>query len=131
MLAEVLGAQVRQLILTLDVVDAELALHQVLHEKITPQRDMLCTRNVGKVAGDVQRRHVTDIQWTLPKLLSKPSSNIMLEQNTASPFIDRAAPTSSASIVDCAVSSCNLTLKMIGALASVTMYDGVDLAWPH
>ena len=41
MLAMVLGAQVRQLILALDVVDADLALHQFLHEKIIPQRDML------------------------------------------------------------------------------------------
>ena len=35
---------------------------------------------------------------------------------------------SSASIVDCAASSCGPTLKMIGALVSVTMYNGVDLA---
>ena len=40
-LAMVLGAQVRQLTLALDVVDADLALHQLLHEKIMPQRDML------------------------------------------------------------------------------------------
>ena len=37
-LAIVLGAQVRQLTLALDVVDADLALHQFLHEKVTPQR---------------------------------------------------------------------------------------------
>ena len=35
-LAKVLGAQVRQLTLVLDVVDADLALHQFLHEKIIP-----------------------------------------------------------------------------------------------
>ena len=41
-LAMVLGAQkVRQLTLALVVVDADLALHQFLHEKIIPQRDML------------------------------------------------------------------------------------------
>ena len=55
MLASVLGAQVCQLILTLDVVDAGLALlHKFLHEKL-PQRDVLCTRTVGAVAGDVKR----------------------------------------------------------------------------
>ena len=41
-LAKVFGAQVCQLILALDVVDADFALlHQFLHEKIIPQRDML------------------------------------------------------------------------------------------
>ena len=50
MLDMVLGAQVCQLILAVDVVDADLALHQFLHEKIKPQRDMLCARNVGTVA---------------------------------------------------------------------------------
>ena len=59
---------------------------------------------------------------TLPKLSSKPSSNIMLEQNTAF-FVARAA----ASIVDCAVSPCNPTFKLIGALANITIYDDVDL----
>ena len=40
-LAMVLGAQVYQLTLALDVVDADLALHQFLYEKLIPQRDML------------------------------------------------------------------------------------------
>ena len=62
MLAMVLGAQVRQLTLALDVVDADLALYQFLHEKIIPQPDMLCARNVGTVAGDVQRRRIIDMQ---------------------------------------------------------------------
>ena len=53
-LAKVLRAQVRQLILALDVVDVDLALlRQFLHKKI-PQRDVLCARTVGTVAGDVQ-----------------------------------------------------------------------------
>ena len=61
-LAKVLGTQVCQLVLTLDVVDADLALFQLLHEKI-PQRDVLCARTVGAVTGDVQcRRVVVDIQ---------------------------------------------------------------------
>ena len=58
---------------------------------------------------------------TLPKLLSKPSFDIILEQNTAS------FATSSASIVDCAAGPCSPTLKMIMALASTMMYDDVDL----
>ena len=62
-LAKVLGAEVCQLILALDVVDANLALlHQFLHEKI-PQRDVLCARTVvGAVAGDVQYRRIVHIQ---------------------------------------------------------------------
>ena len=50
----------------------------------------------------------------------------MLEQNTAFSIV-RATATSSASIVDCAVSSCSPTLKLIGALVSITMHDDVDL----
>ena len=54
-LAKVLGAQVCQLILAVDVVDADLALlHLFLHEK-TPQRDVLCAGTIGMVARDVQR----------------------------------------------------------------------------
>ena len=66
--AKVLGAQVHQLNLGLDVVDANLALlHQLLHEKI-PQRDVLSARTIGAVADDMHRRRVVDVQRTLPKL---------------------------------------------------------------
>ena len=62
-LAMALDAQVCQLILAFEVVDADLALlHQFLHEKIIPQRDVLCARTVGTVAGDVQRRRIIDMQ---------------------------------------------------------------------
>ena len=120
--AKVLGAQVRQLTLARgDVDDADLALRQFLHEKIIPPCDMLCARNIGTVA------NVLSIyNGTLPKLLSKPSSNIMLEQNAASSFIARASPASSASIEDSAVSPCSPTLKLIGVLANITMYNEVD-----
>ena len=64
---------------------------------------------------------------TLPKLLSKPISNIILEQNTAS-FSVRAAALSSSSIVDCAVSPWSPTFKLIGALTSITIYDDVSPA---
>ena len=132
MLAVMLGAQVYQLILlALDVVDADLALlHQFLHGKITPQRDMVCARTVVWLPAMCS----ADVLWicsgTLPKLSPKPSSDIMLEQNTASFFIVRATTTSSPFIVSCAVSSCSSTLKIIGALATVTMYDDVDLPCP-
>ena len=66
---------------------------------------------------------------TLPKLLLKLSPDIVLEQNTASSFIAKAAATSSASIVDCAISPCSPILKMVGASVGVTMYDGVNLSW--
>ena len=61
-LAKVLDAQVRHLILALDVVDADLALlHRLLYEKIS-QRDVLCARTIGTIVGDVQRRRVIDIK---------------------------------------------------------------------
>ena len=63
---------------------------------------------------------------TLLKISSKPSFNIILEQNTTS-YIVKAATTSSVSIAYCAASPWSPTLKLIGALASITMYDDVDL----
>ena len=49
-LVKALCAQVRQLTLAFDVVDADLALFpQFLHEK-TPHSDVLCARTVGPVA---------------------------------------------------------------------------------
>ena len=121
-LSKVLGAQVRQLIPAFDVVDANLALlNQFLHEKI-PQGDELCARTIGVFAADVLLVYSS----RLPKLSSSPSSNIVLEQNTSS-LIVRAAATSSASIVNCAVGLCSPPLKLIGTLASITMYDDVDL----
>ena len=75
--------------------------------------------------------HVLSIcSGTLPKLLPRVSSDIMLEQNIASSFTVRATATSSASIVGCAVSPCSSTLKMIGVLATFAMYDEVDLPYP-
>ena len=67
MRAKVLGAQICHLILVLDVVDAAL-LYQLLHEKV-PQRDVLCSRTVGAVAGDEQRRRVINVQWHAAKAL--------------------------------------------------------------
>ena len=90
-LAEVLGAQVRQLILGLDVGGSDLALlHQLLHENV-PQREVLCTKTVGgAVADDVQRHVLLIYSGTLAKLSSEPSTNFMLEQNATS-FNDRRA----------------------------------------
>ena len=45
-LAMVLGAQVRHLTPALDVVGADLALHQFLHEKIISQRDKCFARGI-------------------------------------------------------------------------------------
>ena len=124
-LAKVLGGKVCLLILALDVVDADLALLlQFLYQKLIPQRDMLCARTVGTVAGDVQRRRVIDIQRHAAEVFIKAQ----LQQNTA-PFIVKAPASSSASMVDCAVSPCSPTLIIIGVLASVTMYDGLDLRY--
>ena len=62
-LAKILRAQGYQLILVLDVVDADLALlHQFLHEKNTSAR-CTCARTIGgPVVGDMQRRRDVDIQ---------------------------------------------------------------------
>ena len=70
-LAKVLGAQVCQLILGLDVEDADLALlHQLLHEKI-PQRDTFCARTTGAVASHVQRRRAVEVQRHAAEALVK------------------------------------------------------------
>ena len=125
-LAKVLGAHVCQLILALDEVDADLALlHQFLLEKYL---SLMCfarrlqVRLPATCSADV----LSIYSGTLPKLSSKPSSNIMLEQNTAY-FLARATATGFTSIVDCAVSLCSPTLRMIAALASVTVCDDVEL----
>ena len=52
-------------------------------------------------------------QGALSKRLPNPNSFMILEQNIAS-FIIKAASTSSASMVDFAVSPCNPTLKLTG-----------------
>ena len=125
-LAQVFCAQVPQLTFALDVVDGDLALyHQFLNQKIL-QRDMLCARNAGTVTGDVQRRRVIDVQWHAIEALIEAQLQHHIEQNTAF-FIARATATSPTSIVDCAVSPCSPILKIIGALASITMYGDVDL----
>ena len=50
----------------------------------------------------------------------------MLEQNSAFIIVRATAPRS-ASIVDCAVNPYSPTLKLIRALASVTMYEDVNM----
>ena len=92
-----LGDHVCQLILAFGVVNDDLALLHKILHEKIPQRDMPCARTVGTVAGDMQCRRLLDIQRN------------------------------AASIVDCAVNPCSSTLKLIGALASVTMKDNVDL----
>ena len=122
-LAEVLGAQVRQPILGLDVRGADLAvLHQLLHENV-PQRDVLCAKTVGAVADDIQRRRVIGLQRHAGKALvgAQHQLHVGAEHHLLQ------CPTSSASIVDCAVSPCSPIVKLIGALACITMHDDVDL----
>ena len=70
-LAVAFGAQVRLLTLALDVVDADLALHQFWHEKVIPQRGMRCARNVCTVIGDVLHRRVIDMQRHAVEALTK------------------------------------------------------------
>ena len=50
---------------------------------------------------------------TLSKGVPNPSAFMMLEKNVTS-FIANAVVTSSACMVDCAVSPCNLNLKLTG-----------------
>ena len=63
---------------------------------------------------------------TLLNHFLKPSFTIMLKQNTAL-FMVSAAVTSFASIVYCAVRLWGPTLKLIGSMASITIYKDVDL----
>ena len=115
-LAKVLDAHVRQLILVLERENADISLlHRLLCENIL-QRDVLCVITEGVAAGDVQRRCIVDVEWHAAKALIKTQ----LQRHT--PFlIVRAAATSSASIMDCAVSPYTLTLKLIGELAGITI----------
>ena len=130
-LAVVLGTDVCQLILALDVVDADLApIHQFLLENI-PQRDVLRARTVGTtVADDVQRRRVIDIQWHAAESLIEAQLQHRAGAEYRLLLHCQSRHPSSASVVDCAVSPCSPTLMMIGAWASVTMYDDVNLSWP-
>ena len=111
-LAKVCGAQVHQLILRLKVtVDAYLALfHQLLHEKV-PQRDVLCARTVGAVAGDVQRRRVVAEQ----RHAAEDLVEVQLQHHVGTEHrLLHCQSCSSAFIVDCAVSPCSPILKLIG-----------------
>ena len=111
-LTKVIGAQVRQRILDLDVVDADLAL--LHHEKVS-QCNVLCARTVGVVAGDVERRLVVNVHRHAAKALieAQLQHHVGAENHLLH--------------VDCAVSPCSPTLKLIGGLASIMMYDDVDL----
>ena len=72
MLAKVLGYNLRQLILRLDVVDANLViLHQLLLHKEISQRDVLCARTVDAVAGDMQCRRAAYVQRHAAEALAK------------------------------------------------------------
>ena len=115
--AKVLRAQVCQLILALDVVNADLTLlHHFLQDKYLSTTCFargLQVRLPATCSANVLSIH----DGAPPTLPSKPSSSIMLDQNAASSIV-RASPTSSASIVDCAVvdcavSPCSPTMKMI------------------
>lgn len=63
---------------------------------------------------------------TLSSFISNPISVIIFEQNTAS-FIDRATATVTTSIVDMTVRLCVPDLEVIGAFATIVMYDDIDL----
>ena len=121
-----LSAQIIQLILGLDVVNADLALLlQLVHKKVF-QRDVLYTRNVGAVAGDMQRRRVVNVQRHAAEALVE----VQLQHHSGaehSLFQCQSCRTSVSSIVYCSVSPCSPTLKLIGALTSITMYEVVDL----
>ena len=64
---------------------------------------------------------------TLLNPFLKPSSTIMLEQDTASVMVGTAS-TSSASIVDCAVRLWGPTLKLMGSSTSIMIYEDVNLS---
>ena len=128
-LAIVLGAQnFRQLTLALDVLDADLALHQFLHEKNnTSARYALpdeCRYGCRRCAAPTCYRYAA---VRCRSLYRSPAPTSCWSRTPPHPFIARGAATSSASIVDCAVSPCSPTLEMVGASVSVTMYDGVNL----
>lgn len=86
---------------------------------------MFSSRAVDPVAGDVQSRRVIDVhlyRWL--KSVPNLSFFIMLGKKTDS-FINSIGATSSASIMDCTVSSYSPILKITGVFESTTMYKGI------
>ena len=72
------------------------------------------------VADDVENGRVVDVYRNMFELGSKPQPFIMFEQHTAF-FMASAPATSSASIVDIALSLCGPVLRLMGALHIGTM----------
>lgn len=108
-LTEMLGADVSELILCLDEVDADSALLNQLLDKKEPQGRVFYLRAVGPVAVKML------LMYSGTLLNSVPNSSIFIlfENNTDSLALRPA--TSSASTVDCAVSLCRLTLELTEA----------------
>ena len=61
MLAQVLHADVRQLVFGIDVVYGDYLLHHKLLDKEVPQSHMFDSRAEGSITGDVQGRSVVDV----------------------------------------------------------------------
>ena len=130
-LAIVLGAKkVLQLTPALGVLDADLVLHQFLHEtnNISARYALReeCRYGCRRCAAPTCYRYAAA---RCRSSYRSPAPTSCWSRIPPHPFIARAAATSSVSIVDCAVSSCSPTLKMVGASVSATMYDGVNLSW--
>ena len=125
-LAKMLGVQVRQLILGLYVVDTDFALlHHLLHEKV-PQRDVLCARTVGAVA---RRTAPTCCRCTAARFPSSRQSPapMLCWSRTLSSSLSELPPRALPPSWTVRSARCSPTLKLIGALAGITMYDDVDL----
>lgn len=128
-LAGVLDTKVSKLILCLHTVGGNSALrHQLLDEKV-PQIHVLDSRAVGPTPGDFQSRCISDIKRYAVEARAESQllhHAIMFKLSTAS-FIASAVATSSAFIIDCAVSPCNSTLKLTGAFERKTRYEDIGL----
>ena len=124
--ATVLGAQVRQLIFDLDVVDTNSALLQQPFHKNVPQRDVLCARTVGSIAGDVLLRRVVDVPWHA----AEAHAEAQLQNHVGAEYHllhCRSFRREFCLHRYCLVNPPSPTLKLIGALASITIYDDVHL----
>ena len=105
-LVEVLGTDVSKLILRLDVVNTDSSfLYEFLNEE-EAQSNVFHSRAISLVAGDVKSRGVVDVHRYVVEPRTKSQLLHHIEAKTAS-FTAKAAATSSASMVNCAIIPCN------------------------
>ena len=120
------GDQVCKLILGVHVVGGDLALSTSSLVKEDLSAMYFAREEYVRLPVTCNVEMLTRYNGMLLNYFLKPSSTIILEQNPTSVIVSAAA-TSSTSIVNCSVRLWRPTLKLIGPLASISIYENVDL----